>query len=414
MASRMDPDVVNGGKEAYELFAGNVMDSNSTAEGMKLFFNTALRRLGLVHQLDEPVVSCNASAKFCFVAFRSSLDCTRALNINGIPYKGSFLKIGRPAKYAGPTATCFTWQDLVPTPNGNGGGGNGRRDGDRDRDRDFRDRDVREDQAVAAVQPLGLTRPYREIFVGNTIPGMSEALLIDYIGAAMQKLGMAHSRSNPVYSVQLTGKFAFLEMRTSVDAANLLNLNGIPLMGMRLKLMRPTKYDGAMGVEGYYTWEELHSKWARTHELKLMTAGQPSRVLVLSNMAPPSALADADLYLSLLEETRYECGLHGQVRSVIVPRASAGGGGGSVLGSVFVEMATVEDAVRTLLALKGRSYDSRTVDIKFYPEEKFLATHYAHEAAPMVITASFGATSLDKVFNRNALARIEKEREVVM
>jgi hypothetical protein len=35
------------------------------------------------------------------------------LNMNGIPFMGASLKIGRPSKYTGPVTTHGTWEDIL-------------------------------------------------------------------------------------------------------------------------------------------------------------------------------------------------------------------------------------------------------------------------------------------------------------
>jgi hypothetical protein len=158
-----------------------------------------------------------------------------------------------------------------------------------------------------------------------------------------------------------------MEMRTSIDAANVLNLNGIPFLGTPLNLMRTKKYDGGGGIEAYLKWDALYQMWVEG-DLRLMTAGTPTRVLMVSNVTTPEALAASPaLYLDIIEDVRLECSQTGMVRSVLVPRtASAGAGqagrssGGvngpnSPVGKVFIEMETVDQAVNTLMLLKVRN-----------------------------------------------------------
>mmetsp|Transcript_9133 Transcript_9133/g.15132 ORF Transcript_9133/g.15132 Transcript_9133/m.15132 type:complete len:492 (+) Transcript_9133:76-1551(+) len=411
-AKNIEADLASMGKEARELFIGNVLDPNASDTLLQLFLNTAMRKLEMVDDRDEPVVRCRVSNKFSFAEFRNSYDCTRALNLSGIPFMGSNLKIGRPAKYKGPVIDTFNWQELVGkkgvevgagghhnadsppkgyTGSGGGSGGAGSGTG-------------------TTTAPYPPSKPYREIFVGNTSLEVTDQLLKDFIGAAMQKMGMAYAKNeNPVYNAKVTGKFAFLEMRNSIDAANVVNLNGIPFLGTNLNIMRPTRYDGGCGIEAYYKWDDLYRMWLESPDLKQMTAGKPSRVLIMTNMASPAELASSEtLYLDIMEDTRYECGLHGLVRSVMVPRGNAGPAG---VGNVFVEMNSVEEAMRALVALKGRSFDGRIVDVKFYPLEAFVAMDYTYVHPPVVITASFGATTVDKVFNSKALAVIDEEKK---
>ena len=213
---------------------------------------------------------------------------------------------------------------------------------------------------VTAPHPA--TRVLREIWVGSLGELMTEQGLRDFLGGALMKMGLSNSRNeHPVLSVALKDSYAFLEMRTCIDAANLLNLNYIPFCGRFLLIQRSKKFDGGCGEETYFKWDILLNMWL-SGDLRLMTAGPPSRVIVATNVTTAEALAgDANLYLDIIEDTRLECSQFGVVRSVIVPRGTsalntgAGKRGVKVLnpvGNVFVEMGTVDEATLTLMSLK--------------------------------------------------------------
>ena len=64
----------------------------------------------------------------------------------------------------------------------------------------------------------------------------------------------------PIFEVRISAKFAFAEFRRLEDAANCLNLNGIPYLGVSLKINRPSKYEGGVGIS-HYTWDEVLVLW---------------------------------------------------------------------------------------------------------------------------------------------------------
>ena len=49
------------------------------------------------------------------------------------------------------------------------------------------------------------------------------------------------------------------------------------------------------------------------------------------------------------------------------------------------------------------------MDIKFYPEDAYRSMSYAVEPAPVIVTASYGATTKERVFTAAALNRMEVE-----
>ncbi|GMI21017.1 hypothetical protein TeGR_g12531 [Tetraparma gracilis] len=101
----------------------------------------------------------------------------------------------------------------------------------------------------------------RELFVGNTPPGTDDQVLHNFLNAAMQRVGLALpnlptiNAGKPVVQTRVSAKFAFAQTRTEVEAANLLNLTGIPFMGAFLRITRPGKYAGV--ATPHKTWQEL-------------------------------------------------------------------------------------------------------------------------------------------------------------
>lgn len=111
-----------------ELFVGNTPPGTSEALLMQ-FLNGAMRRVGLCGQNDSPIQNCRTNQKFAFIELASNDAANKALNLNGIPFLGSSLRVSRPSKYAGPHMPSQTWQQLtgqalppgmMPVPENNG------------------------------------------------------------------------------------------------------------------------------------------------------------------------------------------------------------------------------------------------------------------------------------------------------
>lgn len=229
-----------------ELFVGNVPPGTSEALLMQ-FLNGAMRRVGLCSPDATPIINCRTNAKFAFVELSSLEDANRALNLNGIPFLGASLRVSRPSKYAGPYVPSQTWQQLtgqplppgmVPVPENTPGAqlllGGG----------------------TASTNPE--EKLQRELFVGNTTPEMTEAMLRDFLGRAMEQVGLTTLPGNPILACRVSGKFAFVELRTKEEAANALNLNNIPYLGAQLRVGRPSKYTGPETPHG--NWEDILAK----------------------------------------------------------------------------------------------------------------------------------------------------------
>lgn len=406
---------------------GNVVASGVTEEMLKSFLNEALRAVGLAGKDENLIVLCRRNTKFCFIEFRTAADCNKALNLNGIPYMGQALKISRPTKYAGPATAAVTWQQLTeglglaqqptaPTTtttasattsvgvDGSGGGGVGGEGGSA----------LTASAIVAAagrtvtvVDPT--TKPLREIYVGNTSPAVTNAALQEFIGGAMISLGMCKDPSdNPIHEVRVNGKFCFLEFKRLEDAANSLNFNGIPFMGTSLRLSRPSKYEGGVGIN-YFCWDEMLPRFL-SGELKLLTAGPPSTIICLLNMVAAGSLTDEQAYQDVMDDTRDECSKFGTVVRIVVPRPHdfvSPVVASQACGRVFVEMSTMDEARAVLVALKGRSFDGRVVDCKFFPVDALPVAgipNYTYENPNCVLTRD-GCLSIERVNSSSATLR---------
>ena len=367
-------------KDALQLFVGNVVSDGSTVD-LKDFLNLAMRQVGLNTTEADPIISCRMNSKFSFIEFNRVEDCNAALNLNGIMFMGNNLKIDRPAKYAGPHIVSRTWQEITGQ------------------------------SALAGVPIAGdsnvdpSTKPFRELFIGNTPSDATAATLSEFLGGALQRMGLARpegpsSSSSPITTVRVSAKFCFVEFRSVEEATNALNLNGIPYSGSSLNIKRSSKHDTALGPEPsvFFSWDDLLSRWM-TGEVKLLTAGPVTNILCITNMVSAADLASEEMFADMIEDTTYECSQFGQVKSVFAPRVDArvadefGGGG-----RLFVEMHGDDDAKRVLTALKGRSFDGRVVDVKFYPLWAWASKKYAEPLENFIISTA-GVISLSQIFS---------------
>ena len=98
--------------------------------------------------------------------------------------------------------------------------------------------------SILAAQQAAQDKINRELFVGNTPPGTSEMLLLQFLNGAMRRIKLCKENESPIRNCRVNQKFAFVECATIEDANKILNLNGIPFLGSGLKVSRPSKYTG--------------------------------------------------------------------------------------------------------------------------------------------------------------------------
>lgn len=336
-----------------ELFVGNTPPG--TSELLLLHFvNAAMRRVGLCEPHESPVVCSRVNSKFAFVELATAEMANKALNLNGIPFLGgALLKVSRPSKYMGPmNVGAKTWQQLTG-----------------------------QNVSDMAILDPEQEKIRRELFIGNTTPEMTESMLREFLGNAMEQVGLTTAPGNPITACRVSGKFAFVELRSAEEAANALNLNNIPYMASSLRVGRPSKYNGPPDQHG--NWEDILAKYM-SGELTLPGAagttvekpGAPqassSRVVELKNMLKLEDLQQEDEYNEILEDTREECSQYGNLVSVNIPKVGEVGAT-----KVFLEYSSLEEASKAVQGLQGRTFDGQQVQASYFDEAKYAAGNYA-------------------------------------
>jgi splicing factor U2AF subunit len=339
-----------------ELFVGNTPPGTSQMLLLQ-FLNAAMRRVNLCGPNDSPIVQCRVNPKFAFVECASVEEANKVLNMSGIPFMGASLKISRPSKYTGPHVPSKTWQEITG-------------------------------QAL----PSGIVDPAeeklsRELFIGNTTPEMTGEMLMDFLGKAMEQVGLSIMPGNPINSCRVNGKFAFIELRTVKEAENALNLNNIPFMGATLRVGRPSKYTGPVTNSG--NWEDILAKYmsgelvlpnqqsaTSTLSSSATAQNQPpssdaSRIVELQNMLTMQDLTSDQDYNEIMEDTKDECSQFGALKSVVIPRSGPGAT------RIFLEYMSAEDATKAIAGLAGRTFDNRKVGAAYFSESKFASRDFA-------------------------------------
>jgi splicing factor U2AF subunit len=339
-------------KLARELFVGNT-PPGCTELLLMQFLNGAMRRVGLCQQHETPILHVRVNPKFSFIELSSPEAANKALNLNGIPFLGAVLKVSRPSKYVGPHVPSKTWQELTG----------------------------QELPADAVLDASAAEKLNREIFVGNTTPEMTESMLMEFLGNAMLQVGLNTMPGNPITTVRVSGKFAFIELRTPQEAANSLNLNNIPFMGSQLRVGRPSKWQGQ--DKPHMNWEDILARYL-SGDLKLPAQGgegaaavvgqeQPAtRVVELKQMLSPDDLENEEEYQDIMEDTKEECSQFGALKSVVIPKKGEVGAT-----KIFLEYMSTDDAAKAIKGLAGRTFDGRKVEAAYFDETKFANKDYS-------------------------------------
>ena len=239
-----------------ELFVGNI-PSNIDDRFLLNFLNGAMRLSNLCPRHETPCLSAQInSGNFAFVEMLNADYANKCLNLNGILFLNARIKVGRPKKYVGPFVVAKTWQELTG-----------------------------ESLTVDAVLDSEQEKVNRELFVGNTTPEMTDQMLMDFLGSAMEQVGLNIMDGNPITTCELFGKYAFMELRTPREATNALNLNNIPFMGSNLQITRPSKWQGKF--EAHSNWEHILARFnMKPEEFQLGQILNPAVIAATPNSEP--------------------------------------------------------------------------------------------------------------------------------
>ncbi|CAM9625100.1 unnamed protein product, partial [Sphacelaria rigidula] len=195
----------------------------------------------------------------------------------------------------------------------------------------------------------------------------------EYLGGALVQVGLCKA-PNPIVSIRMNARFAFLEMRSPEDATSALNLDGIPFAGASLSVGRPKKYEGP--VTPHKTWFDVLAECS----FGLMGGGDSqeapptSTVVRIGNVVTPEELTDDDAQKEVVEDMTEECSKYGAVAAIEIPHV---GGPAAGVGFVFVKYSTMEDAAKAKKGFGARTFDGKSVDATYYPEESFAAKAFS-------------------------------------
>ena len=231
-------------------------------------------------EYENPIYACRMADNnkpYCFLDFHDPDECTNFIdNFMGMKYNGNELRIKRAEKfdglYVGPRET---YGRLQPSQTSQSNAQLNYSRGSRTSRFDVLPSNSSNSYSMICLSSMS----EREIFVGNITDQMTEQMLQVFLGGALRNMSLALSTgnnnvlkifglnefvptvdlitvlskldlvdNNPVIAVRHHSGYSFVELRTPEDASNLLNLDGVPFMGSRLKISRNTKFNSKLSL----------------------------------------------------------------------------------------------------------------------------------------------------------------------
>ena len=355
-------------KARTELFVGNIPAGCESATLME-FLNAAMIAVNLNIDAGNPVTDVRISAKFAFIVLRTPEETTNALNLTGIPYNESVLKVERPAGYPGVKTGVMTWAQLA----------SGERPPDPSAVQEHAPTGVGADLVTSgtalallsatngadflgnsAVDPA--TKPARELFVGNINESANGEAIKEFLGSVMSEVGLSDANlgGNPIMNIRVSPKFAFIELRSVEETSNALNMDGIPYNDLELRIKRPEKYPG--NPTPSVSWREFLEHRNETLAGHSTTISLSGRTLV----RPGELEASEESFSAFIEDVRAECSKHGTVIEC------------SVYGSpvkALVKFETADEAQTAVTELSKLAFAGENIAVEILKASDSYASH---------------------------------------
>ncbi|XP_059476744.1 splicing factor U2AF 50 kDa subunit isoform X2 [Neocloeon triangulifer] len=332
-------------RQARRLYVGNI-PFGVTEEEMMEFFNQQMHLSGLAQAAGNPVLACqiNLDKNFAFLEFRSIDETTQAMAFDGINFKGQSLKIRRPHDYQPMPGMSENPAMNVPG-------------------------------VISTVVPDsphkifigGLPNYLNEEQVGFSGSGQQSSALGSVIKDLLSSFGQLRAFNLVKDSATgLSKGYAFCEyVDVSVTDQAIQGLNGMQLGDKKLIVQR-----ASVGAKNNTLTAQAPVQ-VQVPGLNLLAgAGPATEILCLMNMVTPDDLLDEEEYEDILEDIREECGRHGIVRSLEIPKPIKGVDVPGC-GKVFVEFNTIGDCQKAQQALTGRKFNNRVVVTSYYDPDKY-------------------------------------------
>ena len=341
------PVTMQATRHARRIYVGGVpLQTNETQ--LSTFFNNALIAINGTNGDDgAPVVNVyiNQEKKFSFVEFRSVEEASNALALDGVIIDGVQVRIRRPNDYNSQLAV-----GLGPsTPNPN---------------LDLAAIGL-DPNAVATTTAVNILQEHEDrIFIGGLPYFLDEAQVRELLEAfgPIAKFDLVRDKENG----NSKGYGFVVYQDVSVTDIACQGLNGMQMGDKTLTVRRAEERPpGSM------------MNVPPPPPAIAPSSNPPSTVVSFDQMGVTAEeLADDEEYENIMEDMQEECGKHGKIVAVVIPRPSKDGSDVPGIGKVFVQYESVDGAMAARTALNGRKFGGSTVIADFLDEADFHARKF--------------------------------------
>lgn len=176
--------------------------------------------------------------------------------------------------------------------------------------------------------------------------------------------------------------YAFIELRSSEEADNLIRLTNVSILNQIIKIGRPKTYPKEDKLCQQQTGEGLQdrqSSWLNSEDKTNMFVQFPTKILIFDQIFTGLKLDDEKSVKEAKEDISLECCKYGRVVRCEIPLIEEYED--ALLKyddtiphfylNAYIEAMTIEESKEMRRYLCNRKYNNRYVTIKYFPEEKF-------------------------------------------
>jgi len=270
-------------------------------------------------------VFLNLKKRFSFVEFRSPIEATQAMDLDGLMFRGLALKMGRPPNYNPSRAP-----KSVPRLN---------------------------------LSRLGIVSNHvpngpNKLYIGGIPYNLKEPQVRELLETYGPLRGLFLS-FDPVTGLTKGYAFATYENESVTDAA-IQGLHGLQI-GDRTLVVR--RHDAALNQKS--------DQGSFDTIIKEPITARATTTLCMLQMVTPDDLRDPEEVADITTDIRTECQNFGNVLDIVIPAFFPGGKAEAGMGKVWVNFSNLEEARACRSALQGRTFADRTVVVSYYDTEKF-------------------------------------------
>eukprot|EP00586_Coscinodiscus_wailesii_P013868 CAMPEP_0172499386 /NCGR_PEP_ID=MMETSP1066-20121228/126551_1 /TAXON_ID=671091 /ORGANISM="Coscinodiscus wailesii, Strain CCMP2513" /LENGTH=159 /DNA_ID=CAMNT_0013273111 /DNA_START=616 /DNA_END=1095 /DNA_ORIENTATION=+ len=151
------------------------------------------------------------------------------------------------------------------------------------------------------------------------------------------------------------------------DANKVIQLNGVSLLGSKLRIMSTSRYNQTCRLARMDTNSDIsamkrNSDFGETR----LSSESPTTVLLLDNMLSYEDLVEDHDYQEAIEDVKDECKKYGPLKRINLPRT------GIHATRIFLEYHSIRDATNAFEGLKNKTFDGRSVTVRYIDEDNVL------------------------------------------